>query len=1157
MANHKRTRSHNGTSRSTTFAKPTPGPKNTAAAARAFVSFTPSAAVPHLTPRANTLLLRGRRPDVGTIQLDVPAEALQHVIAEKKLATTHVYKALDALGDDLGHFFPKVSDTLPPAIDGVLLNPDGVPAAGVMVEAAAPVYGAAELAAAKAGKLSLDQVQWPLPHALTDQRGAFRLDLPTVPAPSAGLQLHVRGGNGDATLEVKRVLLLEGHLGTLPLPRRLTEARVSIVTELKAIQTDLQAHSAEDVAAKPEEFASPAPQLQLGEDDCGRFFRSNSGVIDTFRYSVLVRLIEPQMNQWQPLFRLQQGDGRYVPFALPGAQDAFWSVAGAQNAIAQLTPLGHLALVNRTPVDQPIDVSDFHRRTEEEPVYLPKASTLGLGYVVHMAQTWIPAGLSLGDLVYSLPLAPGEQQRLAVEEQVQTFSERELETLDQAELQTFRETDDSSALATFRSAFDEVAAGGSHVETSSRTSSRGATASTGILGAIFGGGGVSAGYSSSSSSGSASSWQNVSRDFTSSAAQEMHAAVARVAAASRHSSRTRMRLATASERTQVTTRVVTNHNKSHALTLQWWQVLRHFAVSSTVDDVQLVCFVPLELVQFLPHGQPFALGGMPSSRADLLARYAMVLRYWDVLYPALARNPELAYGMRALRSFAADPSAKPETSNLQQDVLHLELSGGFLPFEEVSVTAVGRSGARLGPIKLAHRKGAWEIPSHAFASRDELLEDLRARRRGAVDAPVLAADVALPDWMARSDIARFDVVRRSTPFSYFLKPAVESVLGAASGTADRLGDLLGAVGGAPGILSLFGAQAVLLGPDELERELGGPVLRTAAATLQPGVNLLGVGSFQAGEPMGTVQPLPALRVGPVLSYNDLLKIEAAFQHVVRNGVRYSKAVWQALGDEERAILLERFTIGVPQGGITGADQEVPLLNCVANRVLGYFGNAAIMPFAIPPDVAQRLQLTSRDVQDALLRFHRQAFQPPRSSITLPTRGTLGEAVLGCCNSAEKIDLTRFWNWQDSPADGADPIPSSAFTQAAPLAQPAASAGAAGAGGGAGAGGSMITIANGGAPPSTGVLEKLIEKAPDLATALNVTGLDALQKQLSADTASAAAGRKEAIDSVTTIQTQAMKSAESVVKSVADAVASVYGGGKATKSDGASDAKKEG
>ena len=94
----------------------------------------------------------------------------------------------------------------------------------------------------------------------------------------------------------------------------------------------------------------------------------------------------------------------------------------------------------------------------------------------------------------------------------------------------------------------------------------------------------------------------------------MHSALNRVAAASRRGSQTSIRVATETERTSVTTRIVTNHNKGHALTMQWWQVLRHFSVTSEVDDVQMVCFVPLELVQFLPEGQPFSLPGMPGER---------------------------------------------------------------------------------------------------------------------------------------------------------------------------------------------------------------------------------------------------------------------------------------------------------------------------------------------------------------------------------------------------------------------------------------------------------------------------------------------------------------------------------------------------------------
>lgn len=37
-----------------------------------------------------------------------------------------------------------------------------------------------------------------------------------------------------------------------------------------------------------------------------------------------------------------------------------------------------------------------------------------------------------------------------------------------------------------------------------------------------------------------------------------------------------------------------------------------------------------------------------------------------------------------------------------------------------------------------------------------------------------------------------------------------------------------------------------------------------------------------------------------------------------------------------------------------------------------------------------------------------------ASIVLPSGGLFGEAVLGQAIAAEKIDLTRFWNWQDSP-----------------------------------------------------------------------------------------------------------------------------------------------
>ncbi|MFJ9823231.1 hypothetical protein ACIRSU_02510 [Streptomyces sp. NPDC101160] len=40
--------------------------------------------------------------------------------------------------------------------------------------------------------------------------------------------------------------------------------------------------------------------------------------------------------------------------------------------------------------------------------------------------------------------------------------------------------------------------------------------------------------------------------------------------------------------------------------------------------------------------------------------------------------------------------------------------------------------------------------------------------------------------------------------------------------------------------------------------------------------------------------------------------------------------------------------------------------------------------------------------------------PVTSTVAIATKGVFAEAVLGRANSAEKIDLTRFWDWKDSP-----------------------------------------------------------------------------------------------------------------------------------------------
>jgi hypothetical protein len=295
----------------------------------------------------------------------------------------------------------------------------------------------------------------------------------------------------------------------------------------------------------------------------------------------------------------------------------------------------------------------------------------------------------------------------------------------------------------------------------------------------------------------------------------------------------------------------------------------------------------------------------------------------------------------------------------------------------------------------------------------------------------MSGSILLPETVDPSEVVAFEIRRAFETIDYQLDPAKNPTYAA-----------LKAIDNLPGIsvdLSMF-ESSVRISPQELERELGGPFVRNFRAIVNVAADSIAadnIPSIRELPPSGL--PIPAIERNPVIGYRDVMKIERTLQHVVRNTLTYSKAVWSSLTPEERVVMLEGYTIGLPENGLdadglTDPSQHVPLLNCIANQVLGYYGNCMVMPFSIPPSLAVLLNgdadaadadtrgpLTTAAVQEALTTFHRETFAPPESHFTLPTRGVLGEAVLGHCSSAEKIDLTRFWNWQDSPGDAATEI----------------------------------------------------------------------------------------------------------------------------------------
>lgn len=929
-------------------------------------------------------------------------------------AVTKIYTGFDLVHRSLTNIGAILQQSpLPSVLLGLLQQPGGGPAVGVQVELNPAALGATG-----------DPV-W----ALTDGAGHFTLTPPPgLLIPAGGVPFTVQGAtvSAEVTVAANRIAS-NGVLGVIVLPQTVDPMPQSIIASLANITAGLSG-GAQPVTPPP---AAALPRVTLGEDNGCQLTYNGQAAIDRFPYGVFFRLVAPQLSIVQA-FHWTRFSGVRIP--LPLYQGQIGGVSGAAS------------YTDRVPVEQPLAVDGFRDQimglgaggTFVSDETVPMAATLGLGYVLKLSQRWTFQGLALGNLVYSLPLAPGEQQQVAVFERTDTASVFESETLSESQAEQQIALADTSTFATFNSAFDEAASGGSSFATKSDTSSWGVN----FLVAAGGGG-------SSDSSGVSNSWLQGQRDSAQNAAQTTHSAAENQASARRNAARTGMRLATSSESEQVTTKTITNHNHLHALTMQYWEVQRLYDVRTEVNDLDFVCLVPMQIVRFMPPGQPLTVGNpgaLTASRQAVLDRYAAIIKHIDVLATALPR--QFQKGLATLRQFAGDPSAQVEPfGGAAEDVIQFNLMGTFIPGEEVWINAVTGRGTRVGPARLAPPAG-FALPENQFQSQDDLLAFLRALR---VAPTGFTGALALPPTLDRTQIVGFEITRSFRQIDYTLaSPPVQTlqqINGFFGGTgSDWLGDFLTAQGSALSVPPV----TVHLTPSQLESELGGPMIFQFIAGIEEfdaSGNPIpsGKGETYANDNLfgvtlpPTPYPVPALQLAPMLRYNEILTIEMMAQHVIRNTTRYSKAVWASLTDEERAILLDEYTIGVPTNGIADASQMIPLLDCVQNKVLGFFGNSMILPFSIPQSVTDAINEQQQvpvgeagqapaapafdpvQIKQSLLAYQQQSFVSPQSIIALPTQGVLGEAVLGHCPSGEKLDLTRFWNWQDSPSDTAPAI----------------------------------------------------------------------------------------------------------------------------------------
>jgi hypothetical protein len=587
-----------------------------------------------------------------------------------------------------------------------------------------------------------------------------------------------------------------------------------------------------------------------------------------------------------------------------------------------------------------------------------------VGALVTLSQSWYAKGITLGHMLHSLALAPGEATRIAVIDWSRRTRAAVSETIEEAEaLDTA--TEHSRAISEVQNAVaSEMQEGGSMSSGWSKSTSKGkgsgASVGGGIAGAVSGVTGVlgfGAGTASSkqesetTTEASSTSWSVGNRTVMAEMSQRVNDRTEQHSTSVRNRRASAVREVSQSEHEQVSTRVVANYNHMHALTVQYYEVVQIYRVLVQVHSVQRVLFLPFELLDF------------SGARAeDVIARFRGQLL-------AAALNERVAALLLDDRGEVEIRAAiRMQLPSLFSDVFR----GGVLSTAMMArTTEPGGTGPTIEPTTPTPPTPPTTTPP---------TRPLPVVRRITVAGPVvdtIPGDVELVSASfdsVRVDRVRFDQVGMPADNSTFAVPDTTSKV-----------DF-------PNALPLRSITAIHVTKVDADVDSGTMTLhyRSAGRQLTLAVPL----DLAAGTSM---QKVAFLAADPTNRKEELKA------HLQANRAYYSQSVLRKLDSATLAMLLSRFTF-----------KGKPLADQVEPNPLAVAGNYLVLRAPIEADEPAGIDNSATKWGDLLKQRNLTSEQRDDRLVPIPTGGVFAEAVLGRSNSAEKLDITRFWNWQDSP-----------------------------------------------------------------------------------------------------------------------------------------------
>jgi hypothetical protein len=239
--------------------------------------------------------------------------------------------------------------------------------------------------------------------------------------------------------------------------------------------------------------------------------------------------------------------------------------------------------------DNPIHWQDAPDANAEVSLY--QAVKVATGHILHFKSVFKADGYSLGDLLYSLPLAPGQKKQVVVFESAHSLQGAESQTLTQAESLRAELISDRVITDQISGGLSESLSGQSDASTSGFSAGLGASASYGGIGGSLG---VAGGYSNSNSSASQNGSRNISQFFS----EKLRQTLTQNANGYRALNASVVTTVTEGQDYGVRSEVVANHNHCHSLTMMYFEVLRHYAIFQELSHVEECVFVPLLMTTF-------------------------------------------------------------------------------------------------------------------------------------------------------------------------------------------------------------------------------------------------------------------------------------------------------------------------------------------------------------------------------------------------------------------------------------------------------------------------------------------------------------------------------------------------------------------------------